>query len=364
MTNWVIKVGTSLLRGNSNYSTKQVIEQYCLSLSNAIKSGDKIVIVSSGAVGLGCNRLELKSRPRDLASLQAAASIGQVQLMSLYEELMSSYGFKVAQILLSRSDFESRETYRNASLTLQRLLDWNVLPIVNENDAVSNDELRYGDNDTLSALVATSIKADELVLLTDIDRLYSQDPKSSVTAQPITDIHNPKELLDLESSSTISSDWGTGGIKTKLIAARIATESGIRVQLADGRDPEMLSKILKGNRGGTVFHPNPKPIGNKKSWLAHALHPVGILSLDKGACYAIQNKGASLLLVGVNNVIGNFSANQAVKLTDQEGVELGRGISSMSSDAINNSINKQNNSEKSPIVIHRDVLVLLSELIN
>ena len=163
MTSLVIKIGTSLLRGINNLSTEEIIEQYCSIISNSKKKGSDIVIVSSGAVGLGCKRLGIKGRPSDLISQQAAASVGQGHLMALYEKNMSNYGFKVAQLLLTRSDFESRESYRNASMTLRKLLDWNVVPIVNENDVVSNEELRYGDNDTLSALVSTAINADQLV---------------------------------------------------------------------------------------------------------------------------------------------------------------------------------------------------------
>ncbi len=364
MTLWVIKIGTSLLRGDENIPTKELIKKFCFSISESKKIGDQIVLVSSGAVGLGCLRLGINERPNDLYSLQAAASVGQVHLMALYEEYMSIYGYNIAQILLSRSDFASRNAYRNASMTLKKLLDWNVIPIVNENDAVSNDELRYGDNDTLSALVSTAINADQLVLLTDIDRLYSSDPRHCNEAKPITDIHDPKELISLESLSSNESNWGTGGIKTKLAAARIATESGIKVQLTDGRNPGTLSQILQGSRGGTVFHPSSKPLGNKKSWLAHALHPVGTVVLDKGASDAIQNKGASLLLVGIKEVKGEFSANQAVKIVNLDKQELGRGISSISSEAIESGINSLVTTEKSPVVIHRDVLVLTSELIN
>ena len=364
MTLWVIKIGTSLLRGSDEQSTQEVIRNYCRCFYEAKAKGDKIIIVSSGAVGLGCILLGINERPRDLNSLQAAASVGQGHLMSLYEKNMSSYGYNVAQILITRSDFQSRGCYRNASMTLQKLLDWNVLPIVNENDTVANEELLYGDNDTLSSLVAAAVNADQLVLLTDIDKLYSSDPRKSVQAKPISDVVDPQQLLGLEKDTNIASTWGTGGIKTKLSAARIATESGIKVHLADGRSPKVLSSILNGSRGGTVFHPSQNPIGNKKSWLAHALHPVGSVEIDEGACDAIENKGASLLLVGVKNIKGHFSANQAIKLLNLEGQELARGISSLSSESIHNSINNPITNQRSPIVIHRDVLVLTRDLTN
>ena len=363
MTLWVVKVGTSLLRGTSERSTEKIIDSYCACIAASKKRGDGVILVTSGAVGVGCHLLKIKDRPDDLTNLQAAAAVGQVHLMGLYEKAMKSYGHNVAQILLTRADLNSRLSYRNASKTLKKLLDWRVVPIVNENDTLSAEELSYGDNDTLSALVATAVSADQLILLTDVDRLYSSDPRKNLNAQPIFDIHHPKELKPLQDQEKGSGHWGTGGIKTKLDSARIATASGITVHLADGRNPQMLEALLKGSRGGTVFHPNPKPIGNRKSWLAHALKPLGTIHLDKGACDAIKNRGASLLLVGIKKVEGTFSANQPVKVIDTTANEIARGISSLSSDFLNNSLRNSKTSSPSPVVIHRDVLVLTNELL-
>ncbi len=360
MNRWVIKIGTSLLRGQKNYSTTDVINHYCSYISKAKKKGDQIILVSSGAVGLGCRKLKMKGRPKEMTSLQASAAIGQVHLMALYEKAMEKFDYNVAQVLLTRSELGSRNSYNSASKTLIKLLEWNVLPIVNENDIVSDEELKYGDNDTLSALVATAIAADRLILLTDIDHLYSADPKNNINAIPIKDIHHSNELdsLGLNQKQTT---WGTGGIKTKLTAAKIATESGIKVHLADGSDPKTLGELLEGKKIGTVFHPNPNPIGNRKSWLSHAIKPVGELYLDIGASEAIKNKGASLLLVGVKKVTGNFISNQPVKVFDQLGIEIAKGICSMSSDAIRSGMNPALPSNGSPLVIHRDVLVLTNE---
>ena len=360
MTTWVIKIGTSLLRGNDKYTTIDIIDNYCSYISKAKKNGDKVILVSSGAVGLGCHKMGFKTRPKELISLQASAAIGQLHLMALYENSMSSFGYKVAQILLTRSELGSRNSYKSASQTLKRLIEWDVIPIVNENDITSDEELKYGDNDTLSALVATAISADQLILLTDIDHLYSSDPKTDSKAKPIRDINNSKELNNLELANEQTS-WGTGGIKTKLTAAKIATESGIKVQLADGRSPKTLGELLDGKKIGTVFHPHPNPIGNRKSWLAHAIKPVGEIHLDNGASEAIKNKGASLLLVGVKKVSGSFIANQPVKVINTDGEEIAKGICSMSSDAIKIGINSKSAATSSPIVIHRDVLVLTSE---
>ncbi len=360
MKRWVIKIGTSLLRGQRNSSTFDVINHYCSYISKAKKKGDQVILVSSGAVGLGCRKLNMKERPKEMTSLQASAAIGQVHLMALYEEAMEKFDYKVAQVLLTRSELGSRNSYNSASKTLKKLLEWNVIPIVNENDIVSDEELKYGDNDTLSALVATAIAADRLILLTDIDHLYSADPKININAIPIKDIHHSNELdaLGLNNKQTT---WGTGGIKTKLTAAKIATESGIKVHLADGRDPKILGELLDGKKIGTVFHPSPNPIGNRKSWLSHAIKPVGEIYLDIGASEAIKNKGASLLLVGVKKVTGNFISNQPVKVFNQLGIEIAKGICSMSSDAIRSGINSELASNGSPLVIHRDVLVLTNE---
>ncbi len=357
----VIKIGTSILRGNKDDSTFKVIEQFSKYISQSIKNGDKVILVSSGAVGLGCHCMDFKKPPKDVVSLQAAAAIGQGQLMSLYKDSMKKHDQEVAQVLLTRSDFESRSRYNNASNTLRKLLDWNILPVVNENDSLSPEELRYGDNDTLSALVATALHADQLIILTDVDRLYSSDPRLDQEAKPITDIHHPSEINSLIEDAGKSSLWGTGGMSTKLDAARIATSSGIDVHLADGRKPNVLKELLNGSRGGTVFHGNPKPIGNRKTWLAHALKPIGEIQLDKGACIALEHQGASLLLVGVTRVGGEFDANQPVKVLSPDREELARGLSSLSSKSLRQALESTIEPGKSPIVIHRDVLVLAND---
>ena len=357
MTSWVIKIGTSLLRGNDKYTTFDIINNYCSQIAKAQKKGDKIILVTSGAVGLGCHKMRFKTRPKEIISLQASAAIGQLHLMALYEKAMNRFGYNVAQILLTRSELGSRNSYKSASQTLKRLIEWDVIPIVNENDITSDEELKYGDNDTLSALVATAISADQLILLTDIDHLYSSDPRTDSKAKPIKDINSSTELNKLELSNEQNA-WGTGGIKTKLTAAKIATESGIKVQLADGSSPETLGELLNGKKIGTIFHPHPKPIGNRKSWLSYVIRPVGEIHLDNGASEAIKNKGASLLLVGVKKVIGNFISNQPVKVINTEGEEIAKGICSMSSDAIKMGINSKSETTESPLVIHRDVLVI------
>ena len=363
MTLRVVKVGTSLLRGQKGQTTADVIDQLTTVLVESLDRGDRAVLVSSGAVGLGCRRLGRERRPEGVVGLQAAAAIGQGHLMGIYDQAMARHGRAVAQVLLTRSEFADRRSYTSASATLHQLLDWEVLPIVNENDTVSSAELRFGDNDTLSALVAAAVGADELILLTDIDSLYSADPRVDSTAKPISDVHHPDELAELEEGAGDGGRWGTGGMTTKLAAARIATASGITVHLADGRQPGVLAELLDGGRGGTVFHPHPQPLGSRKSWLAHALEPLGNLRLDAGACQALRERGASLLLVGVQAIEGSFGSNQPVTLMDPAGQELARGLSSMSSDDLDRALaaaadQSAENKTNSPVVVHRDVLVM------
>ena len=356
MTLWVVKIGTSLLRGE----TAATIEGYARCFAAAMARGDQVVLVTSGAVGLGCQKLAMSSRPDTVVALQAAAAIGQGALMALYERAMARHGCSVAQVLLTRSDLVDRRRYQNASGTLRQLLSWGVLPVINENDALSTAELRFGDNDTLSALVAAAVEAQQLILLTDVDRLYSSDPRVDADAEPISDVRHPRDLDQLEQGAGDGGRWGTGGMTTKLAAARIATASGITVQLADGRNPSRLEALLQGERGGTVFHPHPEPLGNRRSWLAHVLRPEGELQLDAGACDALKHRGASLLLVGVTAVRGDFAANQPVQLLDPQGQDVGRGLCSMDSDQLRAVMNAPSLGESSPVVVHRDALVLRS----
>ena len=367
MTLRVVKVGTSLLRERPEASTAEAISTLSASLAQCIAAGDRLVLVSSGAVGLGCQRLGMERRPVSLTGLQAAAAIGQGHLMSLYEEALAQHSIPVAQVLLTRADLADRRRYRSASATLHQLLEWGVLPIVNENDTVSSVELRFGDNDTLSALVAAAIGADDLILLTDVASLYSADPRSDADARPITDVLHPSQIDALEKGAGDGGRWGTGGMTTKLAAARIATASGITVHLGDGRQPEALQAMLRGGRGGTVFHPHPQPLGNRKSWLAHALRPSGVLTLDDGACRALMEKGASLLLVGITHLEGEFDANQAVRLVNAAGKEVARGLSSMNSaklrDQLAETSSDANHQGGAPVVVHRDAMVLMTPTI-
>jgi glutamate 5-kinase len=360
----VIKVGTSLLRGSADRSTAAVIADLAEALSRRHRLGEQLVLVTSGAVGLGCAALSLPSRPTEVVALQAAAAVGQGRLMGLYEAAFASHGVPVAQVLLTRGDLASRRLYQNASSTFEQLLAWGVVPIVNENDTLATDELRFGDNDTLSALVAAAISAEELILLTDVDRLYSGDPRRDASARPIEEV---RDLLELEQLSGVAGDggqWGTGGMTTKLTAARIATSSGIRVHLGDGRDPAVLNGLLGGERLGTVFQPSAHPLPDRKGWLAHVLVPKGSITIDAGAERALLEHGASLLAVGIQGVEGSFVRRDAVRLLSQDGRELGRGLSALSSEELVQVIGLSSEALQQRLgpvgeeVVHRDHLVL------
>jgi len=352
-TRRVIKVGTSLLRGSPERSTEAVIGDLAESLCGLWGRQEPVVLVTSGAVGLGCHALGQRQRPSELEALQAAAAVGQGRLMTLYDQAFARHGRCVAQVLLTRSDLGSRRRYQNACRTLEQLLAWGVTPVINENDTLATEELRFGDNDTLSALVAVAVEADELVLLTDIDSLYSGDPRSDANARPIAVVNSLAELEALNGAAKGGGRWGTGGMTTKLAAARIATASGIQVRLADGRDPQVLERLLAGEALGTLFRASDTPLSNRKGWLAHALVPKGSITIDAGAERALLREGASLLAAGVQAVEGEFGCNDPVRVLSFDGRELARGLSAMASADL------QQRKGQRGLVVHRDQLVLI-----
>ena len=362
----VIKVGTSVLRGHGDRDTKAVIRDLAASICRQQANRCRVVLVSSGAVGLGSARLGFAERPRDLVTLQASAAVGQGQLMKLYDAAFEAHGQRVAQVLLTRADLVSRRRYRNASGTLHRLLELGVVPIINENDALAVDELRFGDNDTLSALVATVVAASELVLLTDIDRLYSADPRRDSSAEPISEVRSRRELDALQGTTEGSGRWGTGGMTTKLAAARIATRAGITVRLADGRAGAVLDHLLEGNQTGTSFLPDALPVPERKRWLTHGVLPRGSLRLDAGAVDAISCRGASLLAVGIRSVEGSFESEEVVRLCHLDGREFARGVSRHGSSVVNSIkgcrsavVDQRLGDSGCACVVHRDDLVVL-----
>ncbi len=322
----VVKIGTSSLTQPTGQIAIATIASLVETLSHLRSQGHRVVLVSSGAVGVGCARLNLTERPRKMALKQAVAAVGQGRLMRIYDDLFSNLQQAIAQVLLTRRELVERNTYVNASNTFRELLDLGVIPIVNENDTIAVEELKFGDNDTLSALVASLVQADWLFLLTDVDRMYSADPRTVPDAQPIKLVSREEfSQLQVDAGSS-GSDWGTGGMATKLAAARIATSTGVRTVITQGKQPQNILEILQGKDLGTQFEPQAETDNARKRWITYGLIPMGKLYLDHGAVQAITNNGTSLLPAGIVAIEGEFSASDAVQLCNQEGVELGRGL--------------------------------------
>ncbi len=361
----VVKIGTSSLThpetGQLALSTIATLVEV---LSTLRQQGHRIVLVSSGAVGVGCARLGLLERPKSMALKQAIAAVGQGRLMRIYDDFFTALGQPIAQVLLTRGDLVQRNRYLNALHTFGELLQLGVIPIVNENDTVAIDELKFGDNDTLSALVASLVDANWLFLLTDVDRVYSADPRSNPDAQPIAIVHNLSELAKIQTDGA-GTRWGTGGMVTKIEAARIAIGAGVRTVITQGRTPQNIVKILNGESIGTRFEPQPRPKNARQRWIAHGLVPLGKLVLDDGAVNAICQAGKSLLAAGIIEVSGEFEPQNAVKLCDRTGTEIARGIVNYNSEELQK-IRGRRSEEIAAIlgyqgedtIVHRDNLVL------
>lgn len=362
----VVKIGTSSLTqpqtGNLAISTIAALVE---TLSQLRHQGHSVVLVSSGAVGVGCARLGLTERPRTMAMKQAVAAVGQGRLMRVYDDLFTTMQQPIAQVLLTRGDLVQRSRYVNAYRTFRQLLKLGIIPIVNENDTLAIEELKFGDNDTLSALVASLIEADWLFLLTDVDRLYSADPRFHPDAQPISLIEKMEALDALQIEVGGGSTWGTGGMVTKIAAARIATTAGVRTVITEGRSPHNIERILQGEPLGTQFEAQPRSFNARKRWIAHGLVAAGKLYLDRGAVKAIREAGRSLLAAGIVEVEGEFQSQDAVQLCTTAGQEIARGIVNYNSTELQKILGAH--SDKIPqilgylgeeTVIHRDNLVL------
>lgn len=363
----VVKIGTSSLTqpatGTLAISTIAALVE---TLTNLCRLGYRVVLVTSGAVGVGCARLGLTERPKTMALKQAVAAVGQGRLIRIYDDFFTTLQQPIAQVLLTRSTFRERNSYVNAYNTFQELLRLGIIPVVNENDTVAVEELKFGDNDTLSALVASLIEADWLFLLTDVDRLYSADPRSCPDAVPITLVNSIEQLAELQvQTGDRGSAWGTGGMVTKIAAARIATSAGVRTAITEGRFPGNIQKILQGEPLGTQFEPQPRTGNARKRWIAYGLIPAGKLYLDGGAVAAIRQAGRSLLAAGITKVEGDFEDSNAVLLCDTEGFEIARGLVNYSSTELqqirghhSDAIPKILGYAGAETVVHRDNLVL------
>ncbi len=346
----VVKLGTGVLTDSRKLIDPAQLEQLVAQIAALKKSGKEAVLVTSGAVGAGMGALGHETRPTDLAEKQACAAVGQSRLMAAYDKLFSAHGIVVAQVLLTHDDLEHHERHLNARNTLVSLLKRGVVPIINENDAVSFTEIKFGDNDKLSALVASLLPADLLVILTTVDGVIENFGKK-----------NPKSISVIEQiDSTIegmaggtTSETAVGGMKSKIEAAKIVVRSGIPLVIASGKKKSVLAKVLAGEDEGTLFVAQPNKLQGRKRWIAFFHHPKGTLFVDDGAKKALRESGKSLLPPGVARCEGDFAADDVVRICDLDGLEFARGIARFDSTAV-----RESKLPKEELV-HRDDLVIL-----
>ncbi|MDZ7684288.1 MAG: glutamate 5-kinase [Gammaproteobacteria bacterium] len=320
---WVIKVGSSLLTANGEGLATELVAGWVEEIAALRSAGKQIVLVSSGAVAEGMHRLGMKSRPREVHLLQAAAAVGQMGLVQLYESRFLEHGLRTAQVLLTHDDTRSRERYINARSTLRSLVDLGVIPIVNENDTVATEEIRFGDNDTLAALVANLIEADTVLLLTDQPGLYTSDPRADPSATLVESLPASDSSLDAMASG--GGALGRGGMVTKISAARMAARSGANTIIAAGREPGVITRLAAGEASGTLLTAADEIMVSRKRWLA-SIPARGRLTLDEGAIRVIRQDGRSLLPVGVTAVTGTFTRGDMVACVDAGGMEVARGL--------------------------------------
>ena len=321
----VVKVGTNVLTGDDGKLDPERFAALAQQIAALRSAGKRVVLVSSGAIGAGVGRLGLGKRPADLRQLQACASIGQPFLMRAWESAFSTHGIPTAQLLLTAADFDSRTRYLNIRNTLSTLFEYGCLPIVNENDTVSVAEIKVGDNDHLAALVTNLLQAPLLIILSIVDGLFTADPTTDPTARPIATVEQIDADVMGRAGSTRST-LGTGGMRSKLRAARLATVAGESVILASGRRPDVLSAIFRCEAVGTLFLPHASMLPAWKRWVGYTARPKGWLVVDAGARTALVEKGKSLLPIGVVQVSGAFGKGDVVEIRDPQGVEFARGL--------------------------------------
>ncbi len=321
----VVKIGSSLLTNGGLGLDKTAIAAWVEQMAQVSQQGKDVVLVSSGSVAEGISRLGLKKRPSTLHELQAAASVGQMGLVRAFEDNFQKYNINSAQVLLTHEDLSNRQRYLNARSTLLTLLDFGVIPVINENDAVATEEIRFGDNDTLAALVANLIEADLLIILTDQAGLLDSDPGINPDAKLISTANVNDSLLD-EVAGESRSGLGRGGMYTKVRAARLAARSGAATVIVSGSEKNIITQIISGQKLGTYLTPDIAPLAARKQWLAGQLQLKGSLVLDDGAVNSLKNAGKSLLAVGVKSISGGFQRGDLVSCLTEDGAEVARGL--------------------------------------
>jgi len=361
---WVIKIGSALITDNGCGLKHNVLDNWVNQISVLNERGIDIVIVSSGAVAEGLTRLGWKDRPNIVSKLQAAAAVGQMGLIQAYEVCFQKYNKHTAQVLLTHDDIADRVRYLNARTSLNTLLQLNVIPIVNENDTVATDEIRFGDNDTLAGLVANLIDAELLVLLTDQKGLYTSDPSKNESAEFIEKAEaNDPALIGYAGESNTQ---GRGGMRTKLKAASIAAKSNTDTIITSGNEKSTLLKIADGNIVGTLLTTPKETLSARKQWLANQSHVKGTFTVDSGAVVALERSGKSLLPIGVKSITGEFKRGEMVSCADENGKEIARGLSNYNSTQARLIIGKSSKDIQTLLdcaeedeIIHRDNMILL-----
>ena len=357
----VAKIGTSSITGASGAIDQAMVQSLCAQVATLRTAGHEVIVVSSGAVAGGVAALAMTQRPTDTLTLQALSAVGQSRLMSVYNSALETHNLVGAQVLLVPNDFVDRNQYLHARETLGRLLNLGCVPIINENDAIASDEIRYGDNDRIAALVAHSVSADVLVLLTDIDGLYTADPQRDPSATLIERVGADDELLSVRAGVS-AGDRGSGGMASKLAAARIASWSGVRTVIARARRQNVLVDAVGEAPGvGTTFIAHDRRLTARKLWIAFAAQATGTVLVDDGARDALSTRGVSLLHAGVADVRGDFAAGDTVDVATQTGEVFARGlvgVSAVQSRAAAGKKSSELPDDVSHEVVHRDDLIV------
>lgn len=363
----VVKVGSGVLTGADGLNT-EVIERLSADVCSLRKRGVEVILVSSGAIAAGLRKLGISERPRSLSQQQAVAAIGQGSLIMAYEDAFAHHGYKVAQILLTRDDLTHRGRYLNARNTLFTLLSWKIIPIINENDTVVVDEIKFGDNDNLSAMVTNLTESQILINLTNIDGLFDKDPRTHADAKLIGVVEKVDGRL-IRFASSIPGFLGTGGMASKIKAAQKVALRGIPTIIANGLKPDILEMIFSGREEGTLFLPHEVPLCSRKHWIAFTKSPKGKIVIDRGAERAILDQGKSLLPSGIVDVEGRFSLGNSVLLINEAGEGIAVGMVNYHSGDIRKIMGAKSTEIQSRLgfkhddeVIHRDNLVLTGQM--
>jgi glutamate 5-kinase len=363
----VVKIGSSVLSSDKGLHRER-IQDLVTQMAALAHGGKELAIVTSGAVAAGVSRLDLPGKPRTIPEKQAAAAVGQIHLMALYEHYFSAAGLHVAQVLLTRQDLADRQRYLNAKHTFRTLLQYRVVPIVNENDTVAVEEIRFGDNDELSQMVATLLEAQLLVILSDVQGVFEEDPRDNAEAPLIPLLVGADGIIGRYGGAS-QSDFGRGGMRSKLETGVKAGAAGIPTIIASGLRKGILLDIFNpAIETGTLIVPEKGRLARRKHWIAYTLKPVGEIVVDHGACKAVMSQGKSLLPSGLREIIGSFSAGDCVKCLNPEGVEFARGLVNYSSQELekikgihSSEIERTLGIKVTDEVIHRDDLVLLTK---